>query len=1077
MKSYLIIFTLVLLFSCTSKNNPSPLLFKEISSEKTNITFSNDLEYKDSLNIIDFLYYYNGGGVAIGDINNDGKEDLFFTANQKPNKLYLNLGDFNFKDFTEEAGILDTGFWSTGVSIADINNDGNVDIYVCAVGNYKTLKGRNLLYLNNGDGTFNEVAKTYGLDFTGFSTQASFFDYDRDGDLDMYLLNHSVHTVNSYGKSNKRFDKDPLAGDRLFENKLNEKENRFVDVTEKAGIYSSSLGYGLAIKTADINNDGWTDIYIGNDFHENDYIYINQKDKTFKELGETYMSHTSRFTMGVDIADINNDSHTDIFTLDMMPFSAEVLLKSGGEEEDEISTIKEDFGYGKQYANNQLQLNTQKGYFEEISALTNTFATDWSWSVLLEDFDNNSYKDIFITNGIYKRPNDLDYINFMSSASFSEYSREKRMELEQKIIEIMPTLKISNILYLNNGALEFEKQNKNIGLTPSYSNGAATADLDNDGDLDIVVNNINQKATILETKLSNPTNYLTLKLKGNKKYPSIFNAKVYLYNGDKKLYKELAPAKGFQSSSSHLLHFGLGDFSTIDSLEIVWADGKLQTVKNVAINQTLLVERPNATLPNYTYVKSPSKKIKDFPLTHKENYYLDYKSEILIPEMLSKEGPAVVSSDFNKDGLTDVFVGGGRFQEPSLFFQKEDGSFTKQQEKLFANENVYEDVDAVAFDFENDGDLDIYVARGGNDNYENQETFEDRIYINDGNGIFSIHKHPLPQINSGSVAAGDFDKDGFIDIFVGGRSVPGAYGLSPNSYLLKNNGKLGFSIFFEQRLGMITDSEWVDVNNDSFLDLVAVGDWMPVSIYLNLDGKNFENATAEYNLENTEGLWNVVKVLDINEDGKKDFLVGNAGLNTKWKASAKKPIQLYLDDIDDNERLDPIIFYPYQDTLVPFATKNQLDKQVPSLKKRFRSYTGFSKVRTFEQLTGKNTTDILVQKSIAELQSMLFVQGEKGFEKIPLPTEAQKSTIQDFYVADTKDSKKIVYVGNNLGHLNFLGNATANAGGILTYTKDTMMHKELLPLPPFKSYRKILSIDKKQLLIATNNDQFYLLDK
>ncbi|MCJ7465645.1 MAG: VCBS repeat-containing protein [Maribacter sp.] len=1055
---------------------PSAISFHNVSADSSGIDFANILSEKDDLNIIEYLYYYNGGGVAIGDINNDGLEDIYFTANQTPDRLYLNLGNLKFRDITESANLQIDSTWSTGVTMEDVNNDGYLDIYVSKVGKYKSLNSHNLLYLNNGDETFTEASKKTGLDFSGLSTQATFFDYDKDGDVDMYLMNHSVHSTRSYGNAIRRNEKDSIAGDRLYENKLESGTLSFEDVTQKAGIYSSPLGYGLALVASDINQDGWTDIYVGNDFHENDYLYLNQGDKTFKEVSADYFNHMSRFTMGVDIADMNNDGRSDIFTLDMMPFDAETFLKSGGEDSDKVSLIKDNFGFERQYSRNNFQLNRENSSFSDVALMTETHATDWSWSVLMEDFDNDGLKDIYITNGIFKRPNDLDYINFLSTTDFSSYDKSKSEEIERRLIASMPSLKIANRLFRNKGDLSFEDLSDKSGLEPSYSNGSATADLDNDGDMDLVINNIDEKATLLENKSNQEglNNWIGLNLKGTSAFPITTGSKVMIYCNGKEFYKELITTRGFESASTRKLHFGIGNLARIDSAKIVWPDGKIQSINKLAVNQYNSINRDSTKTFQSGTIRPSKFTLTGFPYIHIENTYLDYEREPLMPEKLSIEGPAVVNADFNSDGLQDIFIGGPGLEAPVLFMQQKDGTFTVKNEKAFDNDSNYEDVDAAAFDLENDGDLDIYVTRGGNDQIEGDHYLEDRIYINDSKGNFKPFISVLPKFNGGSVAAADFDGDGFDDLFLGSRSIPGAYGLSPYSLILRNTGKSSFEVVQIARFGMITDSKWTDINNDGKLDLIMAGDWMPITILINNGNSKFSNQTKEFGLANTSGMWNTLWISDLDGNGYDDIIAGNAGLNMKWKASPEHPVKLYLADFDKNQQLDPLIFYDFHGQQVPFASKDNLMRQLPMLQKKFLSYSDFSKIKSLEDLTGKKPDSVLETKQVDELRSMIFLNSEKEFTANPLPKEAQMSSIEAFYLDKDHGNPVLYFGGNYMGYVTELGNSDANPGGVLSnFNNGNFKSYENLPLPKNLSIRKIVKIGEGHYLFISNNDKAY----
>ena len=1066
-----LIFCSLLILGCSTKqeveNSIGKELFAEVAAEDSGIHFSNNLYENGALNIIEYLYYYNGGGVALGDINNDGLDDLYLTANQQPDQLYLNLGGLKFQDISLSSAISQDDSWSTGVTMVDVNADGYLDIYVCKVGDYKGLNASNELYINNGDNTFTEEAKKYGLDFSGFSTQASFFDYDQDGDMDLYLMNHSVHSTYSYGNSKLREKSDALAGDILFENKLINGAIQFVDVTKKAGIYNSALGYGLAIATSDINNDGLMDLYVGNDFHENDYLYINNGDKTFTEASDQYFNSTSRFTMGIDVGDLNNDLALDVITLDMMPYRSDVFLKSGGEDSDKINEIKKTFGFQQQYARNHLQINNGT-HFSDVALFTETHATDWSWSPLLLDYNNDGLQDIYITNGIYKRPNDLDYVNYISNVDFAKYAANQQDTLEKKLIEIMPTLALPNVLFQNNGDLNFKKIPINSKNLTSYSNGAAYSDLDLDGDLDIVVNNLNKKATLLENKTTG-ANYLTINLLENQQSLNTNGTKVSLYAGDQIFFKEQTTVRGFLSSSTRKVHFGLGSIASVDSLIVVWNDGTQSILKEVAINQEKTIQKENTT--PHVYPKKLQIAHKEFSYNHIENSFLDYERDALMPEKLSTEGPSVVQADFNADGLKDLFIGGGRDQAPELYFQTKDGMYHIQSNKIFEKDKIYEDVDAIAFDIDGDQDLDIYALSGGNEYKEGNPLLEDRVYLNDGKGNFTKLNAKLLATNGGSVSSADYNNDGFQDLFIGNRSIPEAYGLTPYSYILTNTGNNNFEIALRKRFGMITDSQWVDLENDGQIELILAGDWMPITVISYTKEGVFENRTKKLGLDTTHGMWNVIKVADINQDGLLDIIGGNAGVNFKWKASEEHPVKMYLDDFDGNRQLNQLIFYNYFGTDVPFASKDKLMEQIPSLKKQFLKYAAFAEVQSISDLQLKDSKDILETKYIYELRSMCYLNNGTNFTPKPLPKEAQLSTIEDFYV----DNNELLYTGNYDGYVTELGSSWSNSGGILHFANDTITHKRSLQLPKDFLGRKIIQLNKQEYLVLSNNGKSFIL--
>ena len=1070
----IVIFSIILLFSNSCSNDTDEqngtALFIPKTADYTGIHFSNILTDTDALNIVEYLYYYNGGGIAVGDINGDGIEDIYFSGNQGGDKLYLNKGNLQFEDITEKAGIIQDYSWSTGVTIDDVNGDGFLDIYVCKV---SLLSGseevHNRLYINNGDGTFKEMSKEYGLNFRGLSTQAVFFDYDNDGDLDMYLLNHNIHSINSYGSIEKRQLKDPYAGDRMYENRLGE-EGSFVDVTESAGIYNSSLGYGLAVAVADINNDGWLDIYVGNDFHENDYIYINNGDKTFTESIAKMMPHSAQFSMGVDIADMNNDGWHDIFITDMMPFDEEVLLVSAGEDTDQIKRIKKDFGFEPQKARNHFQLNQGDGTFSDIAFMTRTFATDWSWSVLMQDFDNDGQADIFITNGIFKRPNDLDYINFLNE--FDSKNPEGKSGRSANLIEKMPSQPLKNILFTQNKELTFEKSTMVI---PSFSTGAAYADLDNDGDLDIITNNINEKAFIYENTTKNKS-WISFDLKGNESYKNTKGTKVYVYAGEHFIYKELQTTRGFMSASTHFVHFGLGNMKSIDSVVVIWPDQYRQVVNNAAINQKNSIVRKN----NDEMVKYKDKKpdsgvtVNVLPVLHADNMFYDENVEKLIPERLSYEGPPIIYRDLNGDGMPDIYIGGGRNQPATFLLGSPDGSYSRMRIEDFEKDSKYEDVAAALIDFNGDGFQDLYVVSGGSDNQELDKLLEDRIYLNDGKGVFRRIPISLPHTNGSCVAVGDFDGDGFDDLFIGARSIPGYYGLSPYSFILRNMNGTGVEIMYRERLGMITDAKWVDMDGDKHLDLVVCGDWMDVKILINDRNGGLSDKTEDFGLSGISGLWGTIALADLNNDGILDIVAGNVGTNVKWTASKDKPVKMYVGDFDGNGAPEPLIFYHYMHRYIPFAPMTTLITQLPVLRKKFTSYSSFKDVADIGDLFEDYQNNLVEEKQITELRSMLFLSEGKKFKAIPLGFNEQMADINDIIL----ENNTLLYVGSGREFVSEMSAPHANTGRVLKgfdATSGQYSSSVRWPLPVHVKPKKIISTGDGKYLIATNNGYVYIL--
>ncbi|WP_296699654.1 VCBS repeat-containing protein [Algoriphagus sp.] len=1077
-------------------------LFESLPTQKTGVDFINTLIETEEFNIIEYLYFYNGGGIAVGDVNNDGLIDIYFSANQGPNKLFLNKGDMVFEDITLSAGLASEKPWKTGVSMADINGDGLLDIYVCRLGDWKGIVGENELYINNGNLTFTESAAEYGLDFQGFSTQAAFFDYDRDGDLDMYLLNHAVHTAKSFGRSYLRNFDDGLAGDRLYRNNLDKGEKKFTGVTNEANIFSSQIGYGLGIGITDINNDGWPDIYVSNDFNENDYLYINQADGTFNEQISSRVNYSSRFSMGSDFADFNNDGWIDFITLDMLPRDEVIQKRSAGEDSEEIYKLKLSFGFERQVSRNSLQLNNANGTFSELGQLSGIYATDWSWAALMADFDNDGWKDVFVSNGIVRRPNDLDYINFITNPDLEEGLQNKPDISDLDLSKEMPPGDVTNFFFKNNGDFTFQDVSYEWGIVEkSISNGAVYADLDNDGDLDLLVNNINKPAGIFENKLeqfpkSERSNYLKVRLKGLMKNKFGIGARVEIYSNSQILVQENYTSRGFQSSTAPEIHFGLGEISLLDSLKIIWPAGKSETLRNLQVNKTLTLEESNATII-HSYI-SPAKtsllktidnEITGLDFQHLENDYNDFNLEPLLPHKLSREGPSIATGDFNGDGRQDIYVGGATGQAGALFIQSKEGKFHIQSQPLIEADSALEDVSAIFFDSNQDGFIDLLVGRGGNNPENENPEGQTKIYLSNGKGeFFKSINLPLEKNTQVSVVrAFDFDEDGLEDLMIGGRNEAGKYGEIPRSYLLKNLGENRYEDVTKEiapdleYVGMVKDAEWKDLDLDGKTDLIVVGEWMPVTIFLNKNGK-LSNETLAFGLEKSSGWWNSLASGDFNGDGYPDLLLGNLGLNSRLKASKEFPVKMMVKDFDQNGKVEQIISYPLDGKNYTVATKDELTKQIPSLKKDFVYYSDFSGKTVEEVFRSFDVKDAKVLEAYQFESLILYNQAGKGFLSKSLPIEAQFAPIEAITIEDLDQDGyfDVVLGGNNTSSAPYFGAYQGSWGLILRGDSNGFFkvdkEQRLKIKGDIKAIEKVTVGFRKWLVFAKNDGELEVLE-
>lgn len=1097
----LISFWVTVLLGCTEK---SETRFQELSSARTGIDFVNELQETPELNILTYLYYYNGGGVSVADYNQDGLPDIYLVANQAPDALYINRGNLNFEDVSEKAGISQDTLWTTGVTHADVNGDGLEDLYVCKPGGYRALKGRNLLYINqginaNGIPQYREMAAAYGLNLETLSTQASFFDYDLDGDLDVFLLNHSVHPNRNYGRGSQRKEFDARAGDILMRND----GNTFTDVSAAAGIYQGRAGYGLGLGISDINGDGYPDIYVGNDFFENDYLYINRGDGTFREVIDTdteetsakqapAIGHTSHFSMGNDIADLNNDGLPDILSLDMLPEDLITYKTSGLEYPFPIYQQYLGHGYGPQYMQNTLQLNLGDGRFSEIAFLSGLASTEWSWGSLIADFDNDGQQDVFISNGIKGATNDMDYMNFIANDDIQRRIDAGMKQPDMPLTQEIPPKIATNYIFRNTGNLQFEDMSQSwLPGEATYSQGTAYADLDDDGDLDLVVSHTDRPVSILENTGINGKS-LKVILSGDDANTRGIGAQVHLYTRDGIQYRENYTTRGYLSALPNVLHFGLGDLEVVDSIKVRWPGGKTQHLGKLSLEQNELhlreadAEEANPGMAGYVaHTGAVSKSAiweqidSLFTFRHEENPTLDFDREPLIPFAQSNEGPGLAVGDFNGDGRDDIFLGGAKHQASQLLLQRANGSFEPVAEDPFQAIALHEDTAALFADFDGDSQNDLIVVSGGNE-FTGGEPLRPRLYLN-RSGLPKQKNEAFPDctLNASDVIAADFDRDGDLDLVLSADSQPGAFGASPKHALLLNDGQGVFRDATEElapeldTFGSITDMEWTDIDGDSQPELLIVGHWNAPGILRWRDGQL--RLDSNNGLQDETGLWNAIRTLDADGDGDLDFVAGNWGSNTRLVASNAFPLQLYRSDFDDNGREEPLVTYYHQGVETPFASRDEIVKQLPHLRKNFPTYKAFAEA-SLEELLGKDRLDAATYKLVTELRSCLFLNDGKGsFKKIPLPAITQAAPVFDFGIADfNKDGHTdLLPLGNHFQVSTQLGRPDALQGPVLLGSQEGVFHWAPQMIAPISGAARKwahLKVGSKNYYVIARND-------
>ncbi len=1086
MRGFQFLLLLGLLFmSCKHKNET---LFIAATSAATGIDFNNTITETNDLNILDYIYFYNGGGVAIGDINNDSLPDIFFSGNQVKNKLFLNKGNLEFEDITAKAGVSGHSSWNTGAVMGDVNGDGLLDIYVCAVVGLNDFNGHNELYINNGDETFTESAAQYKLDHRSYSSSAAFLDYDLDGDLDIYLLNHAVHTDDSYKGVSLRQKRNYSTGDKLLRND----GDVFIDVSESAGIIGSISGYGLGVTIADFNQDAYPDIYVSNDFYEDDYYYLNNGDGSFSEKLRDYFGHVSRFSMGNDVADLNQDGWPDIMSLDMLPEDEVVLKSSQGDDNVQTHNMRKlMFGYHNQYTRNMLHINQQNANFLETGLLSGVAATDWSWSCLFADYDQDGKQDLFVTNGILKRPNDLDFTNFFSSDNIGDNRKESKL-MSQKALDAMPSGKIRNFMFKGGENLLFEDvSNEWIPDEKFVSGATAIGDLDNDGDLDIVVSNLNEQASIYVNQINDlkPANANFIKLRFNYSDANPFGigTKVFAHYDGELQYKELYTARGFQSSSEPIMHFGFSDVSTLDSLVIIWPNKTSQTLKDIRLNRTLTVVphevRPfeyDALLKTSTPLFRKTDLNLGVDFKHVEDNYLDFNRQKLIPYRVSDRGPAVAIGDLNNDGREDIYFGGSKSIASKVFFQT-DTTFTEQDDLPFLSDPIYEDVEAIIADFNNDGMNDIIIGSGGGDFSNQTKPLLDNYYTK-SRDTFKKESFPEFYENASVIIANDFDNDEDLDVFIGSHAVSNDFGNIPNSFILKNqNGS--FSILNNEKLqkaGMVTDAIWDDFDGDGQVDLIVVGEWMSPKFFKNNKGDFTEVTVMDTALR---GLWRQIEAFDIDNDGDTDYLLGNWGSNSKFKASTEHPMKMYYADFDQNGKTETIVCTYKNGEYYPLLGLNELSGQLVNLRKIFSKYKDFAG-QPIENILGKDQLKKAKVLEVDELRSGYLKNEDNVFSFVPFKNELQVSPITSFLSFDfnADGRNEILAGGNYFGVTPFHGKFDSFPGALIKNENDIIMG-HLIGLDFSNKAIKNLSMihmnGSYYLLATINNDKaeiYELLD-